>query len=104
MQETSLLEPAPEKGSIIKNWRKYLFEFVLIFLAVFLGFLAENIHENYGEEQHSIALAKSLYEELKNDSITIASKIEGRHEKEKAITILTDFNKRKCYLNGCSNT
>jgi hypothetical protein len=91
MQETSLLEPALEKGSIIKNWRKYLFEFVLIFLAVFLGFLADNIRENYGEQQHAIELARSLYDELKNDSITVVTKINGRHEKEQAIKYMIDF-------------
>lgn len=90
-EETDSVKSAPEKNPIIKSWRKYLFEFILIFLAVFLGFLADNIRENYGEEQQSIALAKSLYEELKNDSITIESKIKGRHEKEKAIKYMINF-------------
>ncbi len=91
MQETGPLEPALEKGSINKNWRKYLFEFILIFLAVFLGFLVDNIRENYGEQQHAIELAKSLYDELKNDSITVVTKINGRHEKERAIKYMIEF-------------
>lgn len=83
--------PSTRLYSIVKDWKKYLFEFLLIFTAVFLGFLADNIRENYGEQQQAIALARSFYEELKNDSITIASKIEGRHQKEKSIRYMVDF-------------
>jgi hypothetical protein len=91
MQETNPLDPTIQKSSIIENWRKYLFEFVLIFLAVFLGFLADNIRENYGEQQHAIELAKSLYDELRNDSITVVTKINGRYEKERAIKYMIEF-------------
>jgi hypothetical protein len=85
-------ESQPTKtSSIVNDWKKYLFEFLLIFTAVFLGFLADNIRENYGEQQQAIGLARSFYEELKNDSITIASKIEGRYQKEKSIRYMVDF-------------
>src|ERR1700694_6030396 len=30
-----------------KKWGEYLLEFLMLFLAVFLGFVAENIRENY---------------------------------------------------------
>ncbi|MCE2995309.1 MAG: hypothetical protein ACK5RG_12820 [Cyclobacteriaceae bacterium] len=83
--------PSKKVSAIVKDWKKYLFEFLLIFTAVFLGFLADSFRENYGERQQAIALARSFYEELKNDSITIASKIEGRHQKENSIKYMIEF-------------
>lgn len=77
--------------SISKNWKKYVFEFIMLFLAVFLGFLAENFREDYVEKQHAKELAKSFYEELRNDSVTVISKIESRKKKESAIRYMVDF-------------
>lgn len=80
-----------ESSAIGKDWKKYLFEFLLIFMAVFLGFLADSFRENYGEQQQAIELARSFYEELKNDSATVVSKIDGRHQKEKSIKYMIEF-------------
>ena len=85
----SLVSTKP--SSIGKDWKKYLFEFLLIFTAVFLGFLADNIRENYGERQQAIALARSFYEELRNDSATVVLKMQGRHQKEKSIKYMVEF-------------
>lgn len=76
---------------LIKRWRKYFFEFILIFLAVFLGFLADNIREEYFERQQAVELARSFYEELKNDSIAATLRVEGRIKKEKAIEYMVTF-------------
>ncbi|MBY0433812.1 MAG: hypothetical protein K2U26_06850 [Cyclobacteriaceae bacterium] len=83
--------PSKKSSATLKDWKKYLFEFLLIFLAVFLGFLADNIRENYTEQQQAISLAKSFYEELKNDSVSVVSKIEGRMQKAKSIMYMVDF-------------
>jgi hypothetical protein len=32
-----------------KNWREYLLEFFMLFLAVSLGFLADNVRENISD-------------------------------------------------------
>ena len=42
------LHKAPGHG-----WKHYLFEFVMLFLAVFCGFLAENIREHRMEDEKS---------------------------------------------------
>jgi len=34
-----------------KTWKEYILEFLMIFLAVTLGFVAENFREYLGEEQ-----------------------------------------------------
>lgn len=73
------------------RWKKYVFEFVMLFLAVFLGFVAENARENFAEKQQARELAKSFYEELKSDSIAVASKIQGRLKKEHAIEYMVSF-------------
>ncbi len=77
--------------SILRNWKKYVFEFVMLFLAVFLGFVAENARENFAEKQQAMELAKSFYDELRNDSIEVAAKIEGRIKKEQSIEYMVNF-------------
>lgn len=84
-------EQATSPKSRLKRWRKYFFEFILIFLAVFLGFLADNIREEYFERQQAIELARSFYEELINDSISAASRVDARIKKEKAIEYMVSF-------------
>ena len=86
-------KPAVKPLSLSKNWKKYIVEFILLFVAVFLGFVAENTRENYAEKQQAIELAKSFYEELKNDSIAVAKTVEGRLKKERAIEYMVAFFK-----------
>jgi hypothetical protein len=77
--------------SSLKNWKKYTFEFLLLFLAVFLGFLADNIREEYSERQQAKELARNFYDELKSDSVVAASKVAGRLKKEKALEYMVSF-------------
>jgi hypothetical protein len=79
--------------SLSRRFKKYIFEFVLLFLAVFLGFFADNLREENSERQQAYELAKSFYEELKNDSITAVSKVEARIKKEQAIEYMISFFK-----------
>jgi len=51
-----------------KKWTHYLFEFFMLFLAVFCGFLAENQREHIVEHQREKKLIESLYEDLKKDT------------------------------------
>ncbi len=74
-----------------RKWKKYTFEFLMLFLAVFLGSVAENTREDYVEKQQAIELAKSFYEELRNDSIAVAAKLQGRLRKEHAIEYMVTF-------------
>jgi hypothetical protein len=77
--------------SLSKNWKKYLFEFLMLLVAVFLGFVAENIREDFAERQQAIELAKSFYEELKNDSIMAETKVQNRLKKENSIRYLQKY-------------
>jgi len=50
-----------------KKWTHYLWEFVMLFLAVFCGFLAENQREHMIEQKREKQYMKSLLEDLQND-------------------------------------
>ena len=49
------------------GWKHYLFEFLMLFLAVTLGFFVENIREHYNEHQREREYIQSLVADLKND-------------------------------------
>ncbi len=58
-----------------KKWTHYLWEFLMLFLAVFCGFLAENQREHFIEHQREKVLARSLVEDLKKDSLQLQNAI-----------------------------
>src|SRR5450759_5326081 len=51
-----------------KPWKEYFLEFLMIFLAVTLGFFAENIREYFSDSQKEKQYTQSLYEDLKADT------------------------------------
>ena len=51
-----------------KKWTEYLLEFFMLFLAVFLGFVAENIREHKVEKNREKQFATLLLSDLKTDS------------------------------------
>lgn len=53
-----------------KAWH-YFFEFVMLFLAITLGFFVENMREHYVENRREKEYAQSLYDDLKIDTFTI---------------------------------
>ena len=65
-----------------KKWTHYFWEFIMLFLAVFCGFLAEYQLEHMIEKDRAKELAKSFYEELKNDSVVAAQKVQIRKKAE----------------------
>ena len=64
-----------------KNWKAYIWEFLMLFLAVFCGFLAEYFLEHRLEKEKGTQFLESFYEDLKTDT--------GR------ITFYTDFDTKK---------
>jgi len=60
-----------------KKWTHYFWEFLMLFLAVFAGFLAENQREHMVEHQRAKVYATNLYEELKKDTVSINSSIQN---------------------------
>jgi hypothetical protein len=58
-----------------KKWTHYLWEFLMLFLAVTLGFLVENQREHYIEHQRAESYAANMYQELKKDTLELDSLI-----------------------------
>jgi hypothetical protein len=52
-----------------KKWTHYFWEFLMLFLAVFAGFLAENEREHFIEHKREKKLVEELVEDLKKDSV-----------------------------------
>ena len=61
-----------------KKWTHYFWEFIMLFLAVTLGFFVENQRDHFIENQRAKELARALYSELLDDSVAIANKIQLR--------------------------
>src|SRR5271170_5968189 len=70
------LHKAPSHG-----WKHYLFEFFMLFFAVFCGFLAENIRERNLEKERETQYLASLVSDLKDDTLTIAAHIDDMEKK-----------------------
>ena len=52
-----------------KNWKTYFWEFLMLFLAVTLGFFVENQREHYIEHTRAKEFAALMYEDLKKDTL-----------------------------------
>jgi len=60
-----------------KKWTHYFWEFLMLFLAVFCGFMAENIREHKIEQHRAKDFAKSLVQDLQNDTAAINLEIKS---------------------------
>jgi aryl carrier-like protein len=50
-----------------KKWKEYITEFLMLFLAVSLGFFAENLRERQIEKHREISYLKNVHEDLQLD-------------------------------------
>jgi hypothetical protein len=58
-----------------KKFREYLLEFFMIFLAVTMGFIAENVREGVGDREKERHYVESLVNNLKDDTASFAGAI-----------------------------
>ncbi len=63
-----------------KKWTHYFWEFFMLFLAVFCGFMAENQREHYIEHQREKQYIKSLVKDLIQDTINISVNIKTNQQ------------------------
>jgi len=68
-----------------KKWGEYFLEFLMLFLAVFLGFLAENLREHQLEKEKAKQYILSFCEDLKNDTFRIKTLIKYDEDKIAAL-------------------
>jgi len=72
-----------------KKWTEYLLEFLMLFLAVFLGFTAENIREHQIERHREHDYIESLVNDLKKDTAN-------------AQVVIADFQKFSPFVDSMS--
>src|SRR5215831_32965 len=82
-----------------KKWSEYLLEFFMLFLAVFLGFIAENIREHIAETNYANEFAKNLFEEVRSDSVVASQKVANRIKQENALFDLAEYFKDSSLTN-----
>jgi hypothetical protein len=58
-----------------KKWKEYFLEFLMIFLAVTLGFFAEGLRENLSDRNKEKEYIESLVADLKNDQQVLSQHI-----------------------------
>src|SRR4026209_634441 len=58
-----------------KKWTHYFWEFLMLFLAVTLGFFVENMREHYIEHKREKQYVQSFYEDLTADELDLESNI-----------------------------
>lgn len=87
--ETEIMEvhKHPHHVTHKKKWGEYLLEFIMLFLAVFLGFLAENLREQNVEHHREKEYIHSLVEDLKSDTL-------------QATEVLAKLNKRSAGIDS----
>lgn len=78
-----------------KPWKEYVLEFLMIFLAVTLGFLAENFREHISDESKTRVFASSLYQEFKADSLSLVQLMNYTDEKIRNIDSLAYFIRQR---------
>jgi len=81
-----------------KKWTHYLWEFLMLFLAVSLGFLVENQREHLVERQRAKVYANNLFEDLKNDTIrlnhVIGKELSIAHQLDTFCQLVRDKNQQ----------
>ena len=89
-----------------KKFTEYLLESFMLFLAVTLGFLAENLREHLSEQRKEKEYIASFIDDLKKDTAEISSTskqlFKNIHEEDSLIYLLqhytnTDSANKKCY-------
>jgi len=81
-----------------KKWTHYFWEFLMLFLAVFCGFLAEYQLEHVIENQREQKYVESLIQDLKTDTAHLETYINLRKEKRSmmdSLVLLLSSNKHK---------
>ena len=74
-----------------KNWKSYFWEFLMLFLAVFCGFLAEYQLEHKIEKDRELQFIKSLTTDLEDDVKNLNAIIEQEDDGIKSLDTLIDL-------------
>jgi hypothetical protein len=82
-----------------KNFKEYFLEFLMIFLAVTMGFIAENIREHFSDEEKAKQYVQTLYYDLKDDTLNLNFDIPYFERQIKRIDTLRSELKKGAQMN-----
>ena len=74
-----------------KPWKEYLIEGLMIFVAVTLGYGAENIREHYINKHKGIISVQNLYKDLKDDSLSYKNSIKNRNFQDSCFEVISNL-------------
>src|SRR5260370_42096386 len=74
-----------------KNFKEYFLEFLMIFLAVTMGFFAENIREHFANAETEKRNMEIIVNNLKDDTARIKMAIDFNEAKLKTLDTLLSF-------------
>ena len=100
--ETMEVHKHPHHVTHKKKWGEYLLEFFMLFLAVTLGFIAENIRESIGDRAKEKEYIVSMIEDLKADTAGINKHIIYRQDRKIKLDSLSLLLKMPDYTNYTS--
>jgi hypothetical protein len=78
-----------------RKYREYLFEFLVIFVAITGSYFAENLREHFVDRHKEKTYMESLLQDLKNDSANLAQVIELNKIQVKGLDSLLNLIKNK---------
>ena len=78
-----------------KKWTHYFWEFLMLFLAVFCGFLAENFREHTIEKHREEKYIQAMVEDLKTATTYFNIQIKGRRQNRKMVDTLINLLSQK---------
>jgi hypothetical protein len=74
-----------------KPWKEYLIEGLMIFVAVTLGYGAENVREHYINKHKGIISVQNLYKDLKDDSLSYKNSIKNRSFQDSCFEVISNL-------------
>lgn len=81
----------PKLDHKAKPWKEYLLEGIMIFIAVSLGYAAENLREHFLENKKAIVMARNLFFDVKADSATMAKTLRNRANQDSCFEIVNEY-------------
>ncbi|MEP7318322.1 MAG: hypothetical protein ABI921_06265 [Panacibacter sp.] len=76
---------------VVASLKEHLFDFLMLFLAVTLGFFVDNFREHYEEDQQTKQLAQGLIDDLRKDTSDLNFLLLKREEKIRKLDSLNRY-------------
>ncbi|NCW12921.1 MAG: hypothetical protein EBV82_07085, partial [Chitinophagia bacterium] len=89
----------PHVPNHAKPWKEYLLEGLMIFVAVTLGYAAENIREHFVETKKAVVSAKNLYKDVLDDSVSYEQTMHNRNRQDTLFELMNDLYEKKQITN-----